>query len=205
LPSVLSYKQRSRTRFDSMADRYEDSLAGKHAAKLYQAVVNAVEELNPSSLLDLGCGKGNLLTLLKSRERRLAGADLSLEMIKLARARLGDGVDLKLADSETLPWGSGSFDTITCTDSFHHYPCPEKVLQEVHRILGPGGHLVIADPWAPATFRWMVNLSFKFTRSGDVKLYSMKEWEKMMDATDFRVVHLEHQRTSVLLIARKPG
>jgi ubiquinone/menaquinone biosynthesis C-methylase UbiE len=201
LPSALSYKQRSRARFDSMAERYEDSLAGKHAAKLYQAV----EELNPSSLLDLGCGKGNLLTLLNSRERRLAGADLSPEMLKLARARLDDSVDLKLADSETLPWGSGGFDAITCTDSFHHYPRPEKVLREMHRILKLGGHIVIADPWAPATFRWIVNLSFKFTKSGDVKLYSMNEWKNMMDATDFRVARLEHQRASMLLIARKPA
>jgi hypothetical protein len=49
----------------------------------------------------------------------------------------------------------------------------------------------------------MVNLSFKLTKSGDVKLYSMNEWKNMMDATDFRVARLEHQRASMLLIARK--
>lgn len=203
MPSALTYKQRSRARFDEMAASYGAHLAGKHAATLYERVVKAVDELHPSSLLDVGCGNGNLLALLGRSERSLAGADLSPEMIKHARKKLGDSVDLKETDSENLPWNSSSFDAITCTDSFHHYPNPEKVLLEMRRVLKPGGHIVIADPSAPALFRWIVNFSFKFTKSGDVKLYSTDEWKRMMNSTGFRVARLERQRTSVLLIAQK--
>jgi ubiquinone/menaquinone biosynthesis C-methylase UbiE len=78
-----------------MADSYEEHLAGKHAATLYRRVASAVEELHPSSLLDVGCGDGNLLALLGNSEPSLAGADLSPEMIKYARKKLGDSVDLK--------------------------------------------------------------------------------------------------------------
>lgn len=185
-----------------MAASYGAHLAGKHAATLYERVVKAVDELHPSSLLDVGCGNGNLLALLGNGERSLAGADLSPEMIKHAQKKLGDSVDLKMADSERLPWNSGSFDAITCTDSFHHYPSPERVLLEMSRVLKPRGHLVIADPWAPTPFRWIVNFLFKFTRSGDVKLYSMDEWTRMMDATGFQITRLANCSSSMLLVAR---
>jgi ubiquinone/menaquinone biosynthesis C-methylase UbiE len=122
---ALKYKQRSRARFDKMAGDYGAHLAGKHAATLYGRGVKAIEEINPSAVLDVGRGNGNLLALLNDGARSLAGADLSPGMIKQARARLGDRVDLKLADSEALPWESGAFDAISCTDSFHHNPNPQ--------------------------------------------------------------------------------
>jgi ubiquinone/menaquinone biosynthesis C-methylase UbiE len=205
LPSAIKYKQRSRARFDEMAENYGARLAGKHAATLYPGVVKGIKELNPSSLLDVGCGNGNLLSLLNDGIRTLAGADLSPEMIKHAKAKLGERVDLKLADSESLPWDSGAFDAVTCTDSFHHYPSPEKVLQEMRRVLKPAGHIVIADPWAPQPFRWVLNFMFKFGKSGDVKLYSMEEWKLIMAAGGFQIKRLENHRSSMLLIAQRAG
>jgi len=199
---ALKYKQRSRARFDRMAGDYGAHLAGKHAASLYGRVVKAIEEFNPSAILDVGCGNGNLLALLNDGVRSLAGADLSPEMIKQARAKLGDRVDLKIADSEALPWESGAFDALSCTDSFHHYPNPQKVLEEMRRVLKPAGHLVIADPWAPQPFRWIVNFFFKFGKSGDVKLYSMEEWRPLIEASGFKVVRLERHKSSMLLVAQ---
>ncbi|HTV56717.1 MAG TPA: class I SAM-dependent methyltransferase, partial [Terriglobia bacterium] len=181
---------------------YGAHLAGKHAASLYGRVVKAIEEFNPSAILDVGCGNGNLLALLNDGVRSLAGADLSPEMIKQARAKLGDRVDLKIADSEALPWESGAFDALSCTDSFHHYPNPQKVLEEMRRVLKPAGHLVIADPWAPQPFRWIVNFFFKFGKSGDVKLYSMEEWRPLIEASGFKVVRLERHKSSMLLVAQ---
>jgi 2-polyprenyl-3-methyl-5-hydroxy-6-metoxy-1,4-benzoquinol methylase len=72
LPSALKYKQRSRTRFDRMAQDYGAHLAGKHAATLYPRVVKVIEGLQPSSVLDVGCGNGNLLVLLNDGARNLA-------------------------------------------------------------------------------------------------------------------------------------
>jgi ubiquinone/menaquinone biosynthesis C-methylase UbiE len=205
LPSAQSYKQKSRDRFDSVASSYGNHLAGRHAAKLYPVVVKAVDELSPSSVLDVGCGNGNLLALLNNSSRKLAGADLSPEMLRHAWAKLGDGIDLKVTDSENLPWNPGSFDAITCTDSFHHYPNPAQVLLEMRRVLKPGGYIVIADPWAPAPFRWIVNFLFRFGISGDVKLYSTAEWRRMMDAAGFQLSRLENQSSSMLLVARSAG
>jgi ubiquinone/menaquinone biosynthesis C-methylase UbiE len=205
LPSAEKHKQRSRARFDRMAGDYGSHLAGKHAATLYGRVVKVIIELNPSCLLDVGCGNGNLLALLNDGVRNLAGADMAPEMIKHARAKLGDRVDLKVSDSESLPWSAGHFDAITCTDSFHHYPSPRKVLFEMRRILKPGGYLVIADPWAPEPFRRIVNVFFKFSRSGDVKLYSMEEWKPLLEPNGFAVTRLESHGSSVLLVAQSAG
>jgi ubiquinone/menaquinone biosynthesis C-methylase UbiE len=126
-------------------------------------------------------------------------------MIKQAKATLGGKVDLKVADSETLPWESGTFDAITCTDSFHHYPSPEKVLQGMRRVLKPNGHLVIADPWVPQPFRWTLNLLFTLGKSGDVKLYSMKEWKLLMEASGFQLTRLECHKSSMLLVPCSAG
>jgi ubiquinone/menaquinone biosynthesis C-methylase UbiE len=67
-----------------MANSYGNHLAGRHAAKLYPMVVKVVDELGPSSVLDVGCGNGNLLALLDNGNRKLAGADLSPEMLRHA-------------------------------------------------------------------------------------------------------------------------
>jgi ubiquinone/menaquinone biosynthesis C-methylase UbiE len=48
-------------------------------------------------------------------------------------------------DSERLPFEDNAFDAITCTHSFHHYPHQQKVLGEMHRVLRPGGKLLIID------------------------------------------------------------
>jgi ubiquinone/menaquinone biosynthesis C-methylase UbiE len=48
-------------------------------------------------------------------------------------------------DSERLPFADNSFDLVTCSHSFHHYPNQAQVVAEMHRVLRPGGRLMIID------------------------------------------------------------
>ncbi len=48
-------------------------------------------------------------------------------------------------DSERLPFASGSFDIVTCANSFHHYPRQDRAVAEMRRVLRPGGRLMIID------------------------------------------------------------
>src|SRR5262245_39688577 len=48
-------------------------------------------------------------------------------------------------DSERLPFADDSFDLVTCSHSFHHYPNQAQVVAEMHRVLHPGGRLMIID------------------------------------------------------------
>jgi SAM-dependent methyltransferase len=74
---------------------------------------------------------------------------------------------------------------VICTDSFHHYPHPEKVLAEIKRVLQQDGMFLIADPATPAPIRQIVNIYFKLSRSGDVKIYPESDIRKLLEKTGF--------------------
>jgi ubiquinone/menaquinone biosynthesis C-methylase UbiE len=199
------YKQNSRTTFDRLAERYESHHYCKHARGLWDEIVPVIDALHPASILDVGCGTGNLLARLNKEGRKLAGADLSPNRVKHAKEKLGQSVDLRVADSESLPWSAGQFEAIVCTDSFHHYPNPHAVLREMCRLLQVNGHLVIADVWIIEPFRSVGNLICKFVKTGDVKLYSVREWQAMLLAQGLRIIRLEHRRSAIVIVAQNCG
>jgi ubiquinone/menaquinone biosynthesis C-methylase UbiE len=180
------YKIESREKFHKQAEKYDSGNKGKHARSLYESVINKLDELSFTKLLDVGCGTGNLLKLISSRyDVQLAGVDLTPKMLNITRIKLGDEVDLKVADSEELPFDDNKFDMVICTDSFHHYPHPEKVLAEIKRVLQQDGMFLIADPATPAPIRQIVNIYFKLSRSGDVKIYPESDIRKLLEKTGF--------------------
>lgn len=199
---MKNYKDDSRKTFDKMAIKYENSCFGRQARILYDNVALKVENFKHEFILDLGCGKGNLLEKLKKYKSKLYGADISSEMIKYARERLGNYAELKVADSESLPWEDNSFDIIVCTLSFHHYPNPGKSLNEMKRVLRRNGHIIIAEAWLPALFRNLANLFMKskFNKTGDVKVYSKYEWLNMLRGAGFNNIIFEKVSSIFLII-----
>ncbi len=114
-------------------------------------------------------------------------------MIKIAQKRLGEGVEMKVTDSENLPWADSSFDIVTCILSFHHYPDPSKSLNEITRIMKNNGHLILGELWIPGFIRILQNwyLRSRYNKSGDVKIYSKNEWIKMLGSAGFRNITIE--------------
>jgi ubiquinone/menaquinone biosynthesis C-methylase UbiE len=94
----------------------------------------------------------------------VTGIDLSPEMLDLARQRavdLGRDVELHEGDAQMLPFGDGSFDTVVCTLSLCNIPDPAKAIAEMHRVLRPGGRLLLLDhvgsTWPPIfAVQWLV-------------------------------------------------
>ncbi len=195
-----NYKQESKAAFDKVAYQYDSDFTGKHANQLYQHVAELAKQFTPGTLLDIGCGTGNLLALLKQENIQLCGVDLSPEMLKYAKQRLGAEAELSLADSENLPWAAEQFDVIVCTDSFHHYPQPLQVLNEMRRVLKNQGHLIIGDPWLPEPFRRLINFAFRFGKDGDVKVYSQAEWTNMLNATGFALSQWGKASSSSIIV-----
>ena len=103
------------------------------------------------SYLDLGCGKGELLSLLREDFGRLAGCDPSTEMLDAA-----EGVEKRpQSDPQKIPFEDAEFDFVTAAGIFHHVP-PESRLalgREVARVLKPGGVFAVMEhnPYNPAT------------------------------------------------------
>ncbi|MDD3224947.1 MAG: class I SAM-dependent methyltransferase, partial [Clostridium sp.] len=130
------FKENSKVNFNNQADVYNDSHDGKFVAPMYGEIINRIMSTNAKKILDVGCGTGNVLMKLSSnRDLNLYGLDISEKMIEIAKKNLGDKAQLKVGDSEYMPWEDNSFDVIVCNASFHHYPNPEKVLIEMKRVL----------------------------------------------------------------------
>ena len=187
------YKTESKEKFNKQAEKYDSGRNGSHARSLYGIVINKLDQLSFDSLLDIGCGTGNLLSLISERyDAEIAGVDLTPKMLNIARIKIGDKADLKLEDSEDLPFDNDKFDMVICTDSFHHYPHPENVLKEINKVLKPGGSVLIADPYTPAPLRQLVNIYFKLSRSGDVKIYPESDIRKLL--TDAGFIDIEYEQ-----------
>ncbi|EMS73388.1 class I SAM-dependent methyltransferase [Ruminiclostridium cellobioparum] len=177
----ITSKEKSKIAFDKQADHYDSTYYGQHARKLYESVIETMNKYDFKSVLDVGCGTGNvLLEVIKRKSVDIAGIDLSEKMLDIARRRIGNSADLRSGDSEHLPWDSAAFDMIICTDSFHHYPHPLAVLEEMKRVLTPNGKIVIADAWMPPPLRQLLNIFMPFSNDGDVKMYSQGEMKKLM-------------------------
>ena len=155
------------------------------------------------SALDVGCGQGSLLLMLRTAEAKAAGADISPKMIEEAKERLGKDADLRVADSENLPWEDDSFDLVVSTASFHHYPDPIKALSEMKRVLKMDGHVIVADAWLPFPLRLLANLLVRFTKEGDVRVFSQAEFERMMKEVGFDEVRRTDIRFGAIIMQGK--
>lgn len=98
-------------------------------------------------ILDVGCGTGMLLAELSLAVpgAKLAGVDLSGEMLEVARHRVGPDTDLRQARAEALPFDDAGFDVVVSTSVFHFIRQPVAALREMRRVLAPAGKLVMTD------------------------------------------------------------
>jgi len=105
--------------------------------------------------LDVGCGKGELVRLLKPEFRSVAGCDPSEGMLSAARSGL-DGIEFRLqSDPRTLPFEDNAVDYVTAACVYHHVSPADRarLTREVRRVLKPNGIFAIIEhnPWNPVT------------------------------------------------------
>ena len=136
-------KMRSGRAFDRQAWTYDTARFGSHARGLYPVLLEQLAQIPHGSVLDVGCGTGELLREVGLRfpETARTGLDLSANMLAVAREKLGGAVELVQGDAERLPFADGRFEVLLCNDSFHHYPNPGAAAAEFARVLQPGGVL----------------------------------------------------------------
>src|SRR5258708_3917902 len=105
-------------------------------------------EIAPTaSVLDVGCGTGELLVRLAAKypNARLSGLDPVPEMLAVGRTKLSENVDLRAGWANELPWPDGAFDVVVSCNMFHYITHPVAAVQEMERVLRPGGRFVITD------------------------------------------------------------
>lgn len=124
--------------------------AGHVRDKLTLEIVDHVEaRIGPqASVVDIGCGVGDLLTEVVRRRPgvRVAGLDFSGKAVEGARAALPAGEFQRFTIERTLPYASASFDVVLCTDVLEHLEYPRAAAAELVRICKPGGLVAIVVP-----------------------------------------------------------
>ena len=108
-------------------------------------VVKLLDAQPADRILEVGCGAGNVLERIPAGQ--LYGIDLSSHLVEKARRLLGERAVIEKADAENLPFENGYFTKTYCTEVLEHVLRPERVLAEVHRVLAPGGLLVVSVPY----------------------------------------------------------
>lgn len=128
------YKKLSLREFDEAAAKFDDSDPSVYnmCRKDYPDVLAEVISEPFSDLLDAGCGTGAMLGMFKRDhpDKNYTGIDLSEKMIEVAEKKHFEGIQFIAGDCESLPFCDDSFDVVTCSMSFHHYPDPEKIFYE---------------------------------------------------------------------------
>ncbi len=132
----------------------------------------------------------------------LTGIELSPSMLALARQRaaeLGLDVDLRVGDAQRLPFADGSFDTAVCALSLCTIPVPATALREMHRVLVPGGRLLLLDhvvsTWPPVrAAQWLLEQVTGRT-AGE---YFTRRQLPLVHATGFEVVEVERLKAGIV-------
>ncbi|MCM1167249.1 MAG: class I SAM-dependent methyltransferase, partial [Ruminococcus sp.] len=195
------YKKLSLKEFDEAAEKFDDNDPSVYnmCRKDYPDVLAEAVSEPFTDLLDAGCGTGAMLSLFKRDypEKNYTGIDLSEKMIETAKRKRLDGVEFVAGDCENLPFADGSFDVVTCSMSFHHYPNPEKFFASLHRVLRPGGRLILRDMASSSGLlmrffnRVEIPIVNRILRKGDVHVYTKADIQRLCDLSGMTLERYE--------------
>ena len=122
------------------------SLIEKSRKGLYARALDAAIPYN-STVLEVGCGTGQLTNFLGISCRRVIGADLCLNSLRLAngfrRKHQLDRVRFLQANLFRLPFAPGQFDVVLCNGVLHHTSDPRGGFEGLVRLVKPGGYIVV--------------------------------------------------------------
>ncbi|MEU3664220.1 class I SAM-dependent methyltransferase [Streptomyces sp. NPDC032940] len=178
--------------YDDFAEAYAAENENNLVNAYYErpAVLALAGDVAGRRILDAGCGTGPLSAALGERGAVVTGIDVSARMLALARRRLGDSVELHVADlRERLPFGDGVFDDVVASLVLHYLEDWGPALAELRRVLRPGGRLIasVDHPFVAYTIReprpdYFASGSYAFRWAFDGRTVPMRLWRKPLHA-----------------------
>ncbi len=133
--------------FDGVADRYDvcnEVLALGQTRVWRKALVNAVAPRPGEVILDLAAGTGTSSLPIAERGARVVPCDFSLGMLMVGHVRR-PSLQFTAGDALHLPFGDGVFDGATMSFGLRNTQDPMQALRELHRVVRPGGRLVVCE------------------------------------------------------------
>ncbi|MGH3104154.1 MAG: class I SAM-dependent methyltransferase [Gaiellaceae bacterium] len=138
-PLVVQWEYASEERLATRNDVYRRLLEGANAEDV---AFEAVREIAPSRVLEVGCGTGEFAQRVRDElGAEIVANDISARMVELTAAR---GNDVQVGDVHRLPYGDAEFDCVVANWVLYHTPDLDRAVGEIFRVLRPGGRLVAA-------------------------------------------------------------
>lgn len=130
----------------ALAERFDIRAADPRQHQLWQDFLTRAPQVAGARVLEVGCGTGIITTKIADLPgvAEAAGVDPSSGFIARARHR-APNLQFQVADGRALPFDDATFDGVVFATTLCHVPEPELALAEAHRVLRPGGYLLIYD------------------------------------------------------------
>jgi len=182
--SNLSKKQQVAEMFDSIAFRYDflnRFLSVGIDVSWRKKAINQLKTIEPKKVLDVATGTADvaLMTFKMLHPEKIIGIDISEGMLDLGRQKieklgLTKNIELLKGDSENIHFEDNSFDAITVAFGVRNFENLEMGLKEMHRVLRPGGKLVVLEFSKPknTAFKVFYNLYMNQIAPSFGKLFS---------------------------------
>jgi ubiquinone/menaquinone biosynthesis C-methylase UbiE len=154
-------------------------------------------------VLDIGTGKGRFVIPLAQHLAKITTVDINageqrVAQLEASYAGVAERIDFVVADARALPWRAGSYDAVTSWNVFHHLDDAERVLQEMLRVLRPGGKLVLAD-FSPSGFRIMDEIHAAEGRQHPHPPSQFPHWRAILRNAGFEVRRFVGHHQEVLV------
>ncbi|GAA4758958.1 MULTISPECIES: bifunctional demethylmenaquinone methyltransferase/2-methoxy-6-polyprenyl-1,4-benzoquinol methylase UbiE [Flavobacterium] len=167
--SGLGKKEQVAKMFDNISDNYDNLnrvISFGVDVKWRKKILKMVSAKNPSTILDIATGTGDLAILLSNTTaQKIVGLDISAGMLEVGKQKidqknLSDRIEMVLGDSEKIPFEDNSFDAITVAFGIRNFENLELGLSEIVRVLKPNGIFVILETSVPEKFPFKQGYSF---------------------------------------------
>ncbi|MEX1018676.1 MAG: class I SAM-dependent methyltransferase, partial [Litorilinea sp.] len=200
-PASLAELQRS---YDAL---YRGWMGEHENTDQAQRMLDLLEVRAGQRLLDVGCGTGALLHVAAARGLDVLGVDLSPVALTHARARYELDTRLLLGSGEDLPCADAGFDYVVNLGSLEHFLDPALAVQEMARVLKPGGKAALLVPNSHH-LRALYNVWKYGDIISDLQEYerfaTRGEWERLLAANGLPVISAHKYDTGMARIYR-PG
>jgi len=151
------------------------------------------------TMLDIGCGGGATLKRLlqRSKDAKVYGIDISEDSVAKAIKVNADVIDKQVfvqqGSAEKLPFEDGKFDLVTAVETVYFWPNLPNCLQEVRRVLKPGGHFAIMVEVVDTDSKW-TNVVEGMTA------YTPEQLKQFLDDAGFTQTEIHHKKPSYATI-----
>lgn len=144
-------------------------------------------------ILDIGCGEGNLTSIIGRLSTEVVAIDISVNAVKFARKKFGRAHFI-VADAEALPFRSYVFDATVASEIIEHVLHPESLLYEMRRVTKINGYMILSTPNKDRLVNKFLNL-FKWLRikkqlDQHLREYSLSELFKLISKCNLRLLNI---------------